>query len=289
MIRSCLRHVIIYQGHASKPKFAPYSDSIERRVQAFVHLNRNWQIESVIGENLIDKLKSKDPKETLLVIPSAQSTHLDNSFSTQELDYLYHDFFSLGGKGYLTCGAAYWASSTRIFHGVCLEQMENPKTIIKQSRLPLFEGTVEGPLCPYPGKTYKVGFKSDAVTLESDYRNCTVFISGGGSFRLNPSSNQKVRVLARYPHYELMRFGKKKEECRAWENAAILTSIGRGAALFVMSHPFYHMNTIDVHLYEKTFPNSGTNWHDVKARLSSHESRMAFLGDMINSLENPSF
>ena len=156
---------------------------------------------------------------------------------------------------------------------------------MKTSNLPLFQGAAYGPLCPYPGNKYKVGFYSDAVRVASGKDECTIYLSGGGSFV--PDPDQPVKVLVRYPVSELERHGKPPEEHSLWENATILVPVGKGAALLSMFHPYYGPNDIDVERYNEAFPDSGTNWKEVHRKLSSHDVRMRFvLDNMITPLEN---
>ncbi len=191
-----------------------------------------------------------------------------------------------GGRGYFNCGSAYWVAAERVYADMCVEQPEERKPIVKRARLPLFQGSARGPLCPYPGARYQAGFFSDAVEVTNGRESCTIFLGGGGSF-FPDNSDQKVRVLVRYPEAELLRLKKSAEECKAWENAAILVSVGKGAALLSMLHPYYGSQDIDVESYERYFPNSGTNWKTVQEKLSSVDQRMRFvLQSMLVPLED---
>lgn len=293
-----IQHVVIYKGHENHPLRGPYSDSVEKRIalleaynQQRISLTKNeWKLSMVSGENLLSTLKQHNPKETLLVIPPGQSTRLDQVFTLAQTTFLKDDFFCKGGRGYFTCGSAYWVSEKRIYKDLCEEQPENAKTIVKMSHLPLFHGIAEGPLCPFPGKKYKVGFYSDAIKIKGFDQECTIFLGGGGCFI--PYSNdrkQKINVLARYLPSELQRHGKKLEECETWEKAAILVSVGQGAALLSMFHPYYGKDDIDVEAYEETFPDCGTNWREIKQKLSPFPERLEFFGHLMNSLERKDF
>lgn len=110
-----------------------------------------------------------------------------------------------------------------------------------------------------------------------------------GSFIPDKGSNQKVKVVARYPHSELVQHGVREEELGQWENASIMISCEKGAALLSMFHPYYGSQNIDVERYEKAFPDCGTDWRDVHSRLSSTEDRMNFATYMLDTLESLDF
>ncbi|MBI5273767.1 MAG: hypothetical protein HY860_01790 [Chlamydiales bacterium] len=294
-LRRCatpIHEVLVYVGHEQHPLLGPYLDSVQRNIAMFTQLNmlrkqhhlRPWEVTTFPGERLIEVLKRKDPKEVMIAIPAGESTRLDKVFSLEQTICL-KGFFEEGGRGYFTCGSAYWGSGRRVYKGLCEETPEKSQLIVKPSTLSLFQGIAEGPLCPYPGKQYNVDFYSDSVTVSAGERTCNVLLSGGGSF-IPDSSVQKVRVLARYLHDDLIRYGKIKEECKKWENAAIMTSIGKGAAILSMFHPYYDPDTIDVEAYEKAFPDCGTNWKEVKQKLSASDDRMQFVFyEMLTKLE----
>lgn len=299
-----IRKVYIYRGHETHPLLGPYPENVAKRLLMFQELNRyrgkkglkEWDIKTVAGEQLVETLKRENAAETLVVFTAGQSSRLEQVFSLKEVSFLKHSFFPSGGRGYFNCGSSYWTSQKRIYSDFCEEQINSRQSIVKFSQFALFQGIAEGPLCPHPGNTYKVGFFSDAVriqgsvieetTLQRRKEECTIFLSGGGSFILPKTSTQKISVLARYAHSELERLGKKKEEFEKWENAAILVSIGKGAALLSMFHPYYSAKDIDVELYKRTFPSSGTDWASVHARLSSTDIRMRFAYEaMLRKLE----
>ncbi|NGX59292.1 MAG: hypothetical protein KR126chlam3_00440 [Chlamydiae bacterium] len=294
-----IKAVMIYSGHTSAEVLGPYFENIAKRVEMFVSLNafrkkiggEPWQVKKASGEELIRALSSENPQETLLVIPAGQSTHLDKVFTTAQITFLKEEFFQKGGgRVYVNCGSAYWSSKERIYDDLSLEQPEKPKRIRKTSMLPLFEGTAIGPLCRFPAIKYKVGFFSDAVKVTNGSDLCTIFLSGGGSFILPEKSGQKLRVLLRYPRKELERHQKKGEELKAWENAAILTSVGKGAALMSMFHPYYGPQDIDTVRYERAFPDSGTNWREIHERLTPTDQRMHFvMKSMLLPLEDFAF
>lgn len=293
-----IQRVMVYCGHEKNPAFGPYGDNIKKRVEMFEDLNsfreargkNTWKVSTVAGESLVEELKKVNQKETLLVIPAGQSSDLDKVFSVVQTTFLLKEFFEKGGRGYFTCGAAYWSSRVRVYNEVCLEHPEMPKKLVKYSVLPIFQGTSYGPLCPFPGHKYKVGFYSDAVEITDGNRSCSIYLSGGGSFILEEESNQKVKVLARYPHSELLRLGVEEKLLEEREKAAIMVSIGEGAAILAMFHPYYSSQDIDVDVYEKTFPNCGTDWRRVHQKLSSFSVRMNFfLDSLLKSLEEMDF
>lgn len=278
-----IRHVVVYTGH-QKPPYGPYGDNIAKRIEMFHILNRTreepWEVHSVSGEELVDYLKRKAISETLLVIPAGQSSHFDAVFTAAEIHYLQEEFFKKGGRGYFTCGAAYWVTAARIYkHPGVPEEQTVP------SIMPLFQGRAVGPLCPFPGLKYRVGFYSDAVEVMTGDRGCTVFLSGGGSFFPDPGSGQRVRILTRYRGEELTRLKKERE----FETAALLASVGAGAILLQMFHPYYGSADIDPACYEAAFPDCGTNWREVHARLSSEEERMNLARYNLTQLENMDF
>jgi glutamine amidotransferase-like uncharacterized protein len=286
--------VIIYKGHEKNPILGPYSENIMKRIKMFNALNPyreraqrpKWKVTSVAGEGLIDVLKDNNPKETLLVVPAGQSSNLDKVFSLYETSFIKNNFFDEGGRGYFNCGSAYWVSRKRIYTDLCTEEPKKRKTIVKISNLPLFEGVAEGPLCPYPGNRYRVGFFSDAVKVTSGKDACTLYLSGGGCF-VPDETTQKIKVLVKYLPTELIRCGKSPQEIKKWENAGLVVSIGKGAALLSMFHPYYGPNDIDVETYEKAFPGCGTDWKLVKEALSPLDTRLNFvLNSMLIPLED---
>ena len=288
-----INHVLIYKGHVQNSLLGPYPENIRKRIEMFHLLNEyrvnrpQWNITAVSGEDLTSVLQDHPTEETLLVIPAGQSTHLDRVFSRDQTSFL-KKWFESGGRGYFNCGSAYWVSEKRIYSDLCVEQPTQQSTFIKASQLPLFQGVSEGPLCPYPGKEYKVGFFSDAVSVTDGSNKCTIFLSGGGSF-FPRETGQKVRVLVRYLPSELKRLSRNRDYS-AWKNAVILVSVGKGAALLSMFHPYYGPQDIDVDRYNKELPFSGTNWEEVHSRLSPLDVRMRFvLNAMLGPLENPSF
>lgn len=293
---SSLHHVVIYAGHKKHPWFGPYLANIPKRVAMFEYLNKYrkkpWSVEVVDGDDLIDHLKMKPLEETLLVIPAGQSTRLDKVFSAAQTAFLKNEFFMKGGRGYFNCGSAYWVSEKRIYRDLCEEAPETKQPLIKTTNLPLFYGEAEGPLCPYPGKKYRVGFFSDAVEVTDGKEKCTIYLSGGGSFRIPEkiANGEQVSVLIKYLPTELKRHGKAESEIPLWENAAIMTSVGKGAALLSMFHPYYGPNDIDPETYSRAFPDSGTDWNRVKASLTPLEARMQFVyHSMLMPLERLEF
>jgi glutamine amidotransferase-like uncharacterized protein len=294
-VNSWIRNVIVYKGHEANPLLGPYPENIIKQIDMFNILNSYretfgrpaWKVTAIAGENLIDALQESDPSETLLVIPAGQSSNLDKVFSADELSFIRRKFLAEGGgRLYATCGASYMMSKVREYDGLCTQQPEKRELIVKQSVLPLFEGTAKGPLCPFPGKKYQLGFYSDAVKVTNGHDNCTIFLSGGGSF-IPFESVQKVKVLIQYLDSELLRLKKEPREWKNWKNATILTQVGKGAALLSMFHPYYGPKDIDVESYERAFPDCGTNWKSVKENLSPLDKRMRFvLKSMLFPLED---
>jgi glutamine amidotransferase-like uncharacterized protein len=297
---SPISRVIVYKGHETHPLLGPYKENIVKRIDMFNTLNahrqaqgkQTWTVTAIAGEQLIEALK-ENPEETLLVIPAGQSSRLDKVFSIAETTFIKDKFFcEWGGRGYFNCGSAYWVSQTRKYQDLHEEQPDKRNPVIKTTHLPLFHGLAQGPLCPYPGTKYRVGFFSDAVRVTDDQNECTIYLSGGGSFIVpkQEESKQRVKILARYLDSELERHGKKAEEFQEWKNAVIMVSVGKGAALLSMFHPYYGPNDINVESYEKAFPDSGTNWKEVKEKLSPLDIRMKFvLNSMLNKLEEMDF
>lgn len=292
-----IKQVIVYKGHEKHPLLGPYVENIWKRVDMFHKLNAyrkeisrpTWTVTTVAGEALVDVLKSFNPRETLLVVPAGQSSHLDQVFSKSETHFLRDEFLCRGGRGYFNCGSAYWVSSKRIYKDLCLEAPDEKKTIVKSTHFPVFEGIAEGPLCPFPGKKYRVGFFSDAVRVQSAQDFCTIYLSGGGSF-IPDHSGQKIKVLVKYLHSELLRLGIPPDGLKKWENATIMVSLGEGSAILSMYHPYYGPNDIDVEKYEKAFPDCGTSWSAVKKALSAEDQRMKFvLKSILIPLEDGDF
>lgn len=277
-----IRQVVIYTGHQTHPLRGPYAENVRKRVEMFEKLNGYrkmrgrdpWEILQVPGEELTQSLR--DPKRTLLVIPAGQSTHLDKVFSLPQVQFIQQRFFEEGGRGYLNCGSAYWASETRMYNDLCSEEPTERKMLVKKSHIPLFRGVASGPLCLHSSPNYKVGFFSDAVTVVSGKKKCTILLSGGGSFHPQ-TGDGNVEILAKYPHSELIRCGKSPQECTALENAAILVRVKKGAAILSMFHPYYSSQDLDPERYNQAFPGSGTNWERIVAKLSPEETRLSFV------------
>lgn len=293
--RTWIRNVIVYSGHEQNPLCGPYSVNVTKQHEMFETLNfyreingrPKWKVTLISGENLIEALKSSQAKETLLVIPAGQSSHLDQVFSTQQISYIRDIFLKeQGGRLYATCGASYAMTSVREYDGLSLKHPNKRELSIKQSVFSIFNGIAKGPLCPFPGAKYQVGFYSDAVRVTNGEDECTIYLSGGGSF-VCFNTTQKVHVLVKYSKNELCRLGKTAEQAENLENATILTSVGKGAALLSMFHPYYGSHDIDVETYTRTFPDCGTDWKAVKEALSPLEQRMQFvLKSMLFPLED---
>lgn len=286
-LRHAFQRVLVYIGHRELPQFSPYAANTQKRIEMFQYLNqfrkKPWNLETVAGEELAGKLQTANLEETLLVIPAGQSSHFDKAFSVAEAAFLKSAFYR-GLRGYVTCGSAYWTAKKRVYHGFTTENSTALRTQIKSSALPLFPGVAEGPLCPFPGASYKVGFYSDAVEVTDGTKPCTIYLSGGGTFHLPPDSRDTV-VVARYQESELQRLGKKGAEAKKWQNAAVMTRYGKGALLSAMFHPYYGKQDFDVQRYENAFPGSGTDWKAVHQRLSSLDDRMALVTRMLERLE----
>lgn len=290
-----LRQIVIYAGHKTHPLFGPYAGSVEKKAEMFEYMNRYrqipWEIETVDGDDLEECLRRKNPEETLLVIPAGQSSRLDRVFTAVQTAFLRDEFFVRGGRGFFICGSAYWVSEKRIFKDLCEESPEVKRPLFKSSSLPLFYGVAEGPLCPFPGKKYKVGFYSDAMQVTDGVNQCSIYLSGGGSFIIPEmlENGERVSVLLRYLPSELTRHGILEKEIPKWENAAIMTSVGKGAALLSMFHPYFGPDDI-AETHKDDFPDCGTDWDRVKAALTPLEARMQFIyQSMVSRLENRDF
>lgn len=265
-----IEKVAIYTGPGT------YETHVPKNIAFFQTLNvcrekrglSPWQVMEV-G---LEKLTCLDqPKQTLLVIPAGQSSDLDKVFSVAQLQFL-NRFFLEGGRGFFTCGSAYWTAKKRIYHDVSTTHPTERVRMEKESRLPLFPGVAVGPLCPFPGHKYKVGFYSEAIQIESDEETCTTLLSGGGSFLLeSPESN--VQVLATYSKKELKRL-KQPEHL---QNAAVLTRVGQGAAVLSMIHPYFDPKDFETAHYQKLFPDAGTDWEAIPKKLSPLEERTHFV------------
>ena len=283
-----IRSVLIYTGHREG---GPYAENVIKQRDMFHILNRYreahhrppWRITSVAGEQLVSELEECKQEETLLVIPAGQSSHLDKVFTAAQTTFIKEEFLAKGGgRLYATCGASYAVSAVREYDGLSTQNPAERQLSIKRSVFPLFEGLAKGPLCPFPGAEYKVGFYSDAVTVTNGEEKCTIYLSGGGSFFPSVTA-QKVKILVKYLPSELRRLRKPDE----WGNGTVLANVGKGAVLLSMFHPYYGPKDIDVEAYEKAFPNCGTNWKLVRDNLSSLDLRMNFvLKSMLYPLED---
>ena len=292
-----IQGVVIFTGFGRRGQ-GVYSHNVQKRIDTFNHLNqlrrsagqREWSVIPTRGEHLVNTLRERrNPSETLLVIPAGQSTMLDTVFKMEHTEFIKNYIFQGGAKAYLNCGSAYWSSKRRIYHGVCTVQPTQPKTIVKDSVLPLFEGTAEGPLCRFPGSKYAEGFFTDAVTVaetDSPDAECTVLLSGGGSFQLPSHSKETIQKIVRYAQRELNRLEIPKQDHKKWETAGIRGTYGKGSYVSLMFHPYYNQRDIDPIAYERAFPDSKTNWREVHGKLSSEETRMKFLKRLLDPLEN---
>lgn len=302
---SPIKQVIIYSGHEINEHFGPYYANIDKMTELFKQLNllreQMWEVSQVPGEKLIERLKKANPKETLLVIPAGESSSFDKVFTNTETTFLKEEFFNVGGRGFLTCGSAYWVTAKRDYNDFRQEESEIRKRVVKTTNLNLCPWTSKGPLCPLPGSKYTPGYFSDAIRVTDDKKNeCSFYLSGGGSFikdepsellpfkkmKLDSDETDKVKVLVRYLPSELLRHKKTTQE----ENAVVISKVGEGAVLLSMFHPYYGPDDVDVEAYEKFFPDSGTNWKKVKEKLSPLEKRLDFVfNSMITKLERMDF
>lgn len=271
---SFIRKVLIYGGRG------PYFDDIPKKKQLFEALNvmrtahglPEWRVEILEKEQIASALAESLAEETLVVIPPGPSSLLDEALGSHTGQL--HAFGMRGGRFYFECGSAYWAATSREYLGLSEEKVWGKK----MGLFPLFRGRAKGPLCPYPAYKYNIGFKSEAVRVQMGERECTVFHSGGGCFILDPE--EKATVIARYLPSELIRLGKTSEECALWEKAAILTPVGKGAALLAMFHA-----DGDVLAEAEAFPDCGTDWESVRKNLSPLAERRDFLYAMLSKLE----
>lgn len=286
-----IEQVVVYTGHASHPKLGPYPENKEKRVEMFETLNAfrstAWKVSAVAGEKLVATLEELDPLKTLVVIPAGRSSDLDAVFKREETQYL-HTFFQMGGRGYFTCGAAYWVSHTREYSDLDEDLTDSQKLARRISKLPLFEGVARGPLCIKPSTQLGVSFYtvSIEVTTPSKKERCRFYLSGGGGFEWKAEQNALVTPLALYPPDELKLHGVLPGDCKGWECAALKVIVGRGSALLSMFHPEYGADDIQAESYTTHLSHPLTNWHQIKRDLGSEESRMKFTAQMIASLEN---
>lgn len=202
-----IRYVLIYTGHANKLQFAPYASSVTRVQEMFKELNKyrenkrldNWKIIPLQGKEFMEALTIFDSLSTLLVFPAGESTNLDHSFDSQEKNEI-QNFLYRGGRGYFTCGSAFWILKKRTWYASCTSYpnagCSNP--IKKTSELPLVDGEAVGPLCPLPnGMMHGAGFYSIAITVKYGNKKCTVFLGGGGSVILKDRlSDLKLAILS---------------------------------------------------------------------------------------------
>lgn len=271
-----IEKVAVYTGPG------PYEAHIPKNIAFFQKLNslrkekglKPWEVVSICREEL-DSLKQ--PRNTLLVIPAGQSTHLDQAFKVEHIEFL-RTFFLEGGRGFFTCGSAYWVCRKRIYEDICVQNPEQKVRLEKMSRLPLFSGVGRGPLCPFPGHKYHVGFYSEAIAIQNKEAFCHTLLSGGGSFLVDPEDST-TQVLATYAREELDRLQKDA----SLENAVILTRFGEGKAVLAMIHPYYDPQDFDPAVYQQMFPDAGTDWESLQKRLSPQEERMRFVFEKILS------
>lgn len=273
-----IHHVLIYTGHAGR---GPYAGEITQRINMFKALiplrlelgHFPWSVEPFDGQDLALTLKTHRPEKTLVVIPAGPSSELDSVFKDEDTLAL-REYIKAGGRGYFTCGSAYWVSQTRIYSDISGLHPTERITTEKVSKCPLFAGIARGPLCPFPGHKYKVGFFSDAVEFKAkDGEKCTLLVSGGGSFYLPSRKTPAVDVILEYTEEELKRLGKTPD----WKNAAIRIRQGLGQALLVMTHPYYGPEDIDSERYYQAFPDSGSDWHAIHRRLTAEKERLIFI------------
>jgi len=282
-----IRSILIYGGDKEHSNLGPYAFNAKKKEALFRDLaafreiqgKDSWEILTFSGKNLVGELERRNPRVTLLVVPAGPSSNFDKSFSAEQLAFLRERFFNCGGRGWFTCGSAYWVSRVRCYSGA-----ES-----KNSLFPLFEGAAEGPLCPFPGNRYKTDFYSDAVKVTDGKSCCRLYLSGGGSFIPDKESSQKVRVLARYSPKELRRLNIEEPALKKRENAAVMVSVGEGAALLEMFHPEYKAQDFDVERCKKAFPDCGTDWERVRSKIGSLADRVNFCLALLQPLEEMDF
>lgn len=293
-----IRTVVIYKGHTEHPKFGPYADHIPKQIAMFETLNvyrkqfgrSEWQVLPTSGEELIQTLEKQEAKTTLLVIPAGPSSHLEEVFSPEQVTFIRKQFLKQnGGKLFATCGSSYMMSKTREFFGYCPQNLKFRELWVKKSAFPLFKGVAKGPLCPFNAAKYNASFYSEAVQVAGREDTCTLYLSGGGSFFLK-ENDSKTQVALTYLNSELIRLGKTSPESKLYQNAAIMTQVGKGFAFLSMVHPYYGSRDFDPAACQKAFPNSGTDWQYIQDHLSPLDLRMRFvLRQMLFPLEDASF
>ena len=286
-----IREVLIYTGHKEGSVLGPYLQNIQNKIEMFnlMNLYREecgrlpWKLAQISGEQILEALNSVNVRETLLVVPAGKSRDLDQAFSLEQTAAMV-EFMTKGGRGYFTCGSAYWVCRKIRYVDLAAEEEFTKESSV----LPLFNGVAKGPLHPYAGKKYHVGYTTRVASVTNGQQECKLFLAGGGSF-FPYVGEQKSKILVRYTESELLDAGKYAEEARLWENASLLAKVGDGAAVLSMLHPTYGANeNLSGEDYKRYFPEeTGTDWEVVKERVDPLENRMRFvLHSLIIPLED---
>ncbi len=263
--------VLIYSGRQiMDTQVGPYPESVEKLTNLFKLIYKDV-IPLNGGMSLVTRLKMVSPKSTLLVIPSGESTKLDEALSQGEIQMIQatvEQGLSLLAVG----GAAYWASKTRIWSDMCAHQPDCRDPIIKSSKCPIFPGVAKGPLLPFPGQSYDPAFFRGAATIECEGKKIHIPLKASGTFEFE--SSQKIKVLAGYV---------EKNQLNAKRQPAIIgCSFGTGKAVLSMVQLGYHPDDLDVKAHKNAFPNSEIDWQDAKNSISPIQDQKAFLQSILN-------
>ncbi|MCH9614000.1 MAG: hypothetical protein SP1CHLAM54_10090 [Chlamydiia bacterium] len=230
---SPIKQVLIYSGHSG---LGPFPCNVPKTIKLFSNLGSlrtslggiPWTITPFDGSSLQKHLSRKISSDSLLVIPAGPSSELDKAFSAKDIESI-QAYLAEGGRLFLTCGSAYWASKVRIFDTLSESASPAFKTMRKTSKIPLFDGYAEGPLFPYPNTKHRVSFKQEDVLVRTESgATCFQALVGGGAF-IPSTTSQSIKVLLEY----------NVNRHPIWKNAAIRINNGPGSVLMTMVHPEY--------------------------------------------------
>jgi glutamine amidotransferase-like uncharacterized protein len=285
---SLIQDVYVYAGHrvsnmwrgkTVEETVGPYLESVDRHFSMFQTIgqskDRTWNVEYILGNQIIERLSQASLSKTLFVIPAGESSNLDNAFSGEEIAILRRSI-SEGMKLYATCGSAYWLARQRIWNHKSLDT-DNPT--YKKGLVNIFPGAAMGPLCPYPGQSFGTAFFHESIRVETNLSSLNLLSSGGGSFFLQ-DDEVGVKSIARYSREELQRLGKGPE----WENAVVSCEYGEGKAILSMVLP-EESKEVSAEIFRTTFPDRQDNWERLQSSLSPLEQRMDFISEVLEHFE----